>query len=491
MYTLSLNHNELDFKTIEEEIYKIVCEVGRGIMKDILENIDLRILASRDTKTYRSKGFRKTCIHTLMGEVEYKRRIYKTKDEDGKNMHVYLLDQYLKKETIGHISSNLAEKMVENVLEQSYRKSARNIESMCHSSLSHTAVWNVVQELGERLEEQETSLISQYDNGNINGKREVDVLFQEADGVWINMQGEDRPKSGKSKKREMKMAKFYEGWKKRGNQKNAYLTHNKTIIASFDKASDFKKLSDATIAENYNVDEIKYRIINGDGDPWIKRGIGEEGVHYQLDPFHRARAVVRAVPEKAQIKKINNMFDKGKIDEGMEYLTGLMIEYVEDEKVRERLHKLYNYLANNYDGLMPYKLKDISLPKPPEGIVYRNMGTMESSVCDVIKLRMKGRKMSWTKSGANALGKLLALRASGKLYDELDALFNSRLPYDKLEEIVEEVVQLSAAEANKKPKRTGIYPIRRAPMPYEGQAMTLGRKAIRNLTENRIELVLR
>lgn len=146
-----------------------------------------------------------------MGEVEYERRIYKTEDNDGKNMHVYLLDQYLKRET-------------------------------------------------------------------------------------------------NSKKREMKMAKFYEGWE--------------------------------------------------------KRGICEEGVHYQLDPFHRARAVVRAVPEKAQVKKLNNMFDDGKIDEGMEYLTELMIEYVEDEKVKERLYKLYNYLANNYDGLMPYKLRDISLPNP-------------------------------------------------------------------------------------------------------------------------------
>lgn len=491
MHILSVNHNELDFKTIEEEIYKTVCKVACGIMKDILEKIDLMLLAKRDTEKYRNKGFRRTCIHTIMGEVEYERRIYQTEDNDGKSMHVYLLDQYLKKETIGHVSSNLAEKIVENVLEQSYRKSAKNIESMCHSSLSHTAVWNVVQELGERLEERETRLIDQYNKGNVNGKREVDVLFQEADGVWINMQGLDRPKSGKSKKKEMKMAKFYEGWEKRGNQKNAYLTHNRTIIASFDNARDFKKLSDATIAENYNVGEIKYRIINGDGDPWIKRGIGEEGVHYQLDPFHRARAVVRAVPKKAQVKKLNNMFDKGKIDEAMEYLKELMIEYVEDEKVRERLHKLYNYLANNYNGLIPYRLRNISLPKPPEGVVYRNMGTMESSVCDVIKLRMKGRKMSWTKSGANSLGKLLALRASGNLYETLDSLFDDTITDDKLEEVVEQVVQLSAAEVNKKPKDSGIYPIKKAPMPFEGQPMTFGRKAIRDLTKNRVELILR
>lgn len=491
MYTLSLNHNEIDFKVIEKEIYKIVCEAGCKIMKDILETIDLKLLAKRDTKEYRNKGLRKTFIHTLMGEVEYKRRIYKTEKESGKGMHVYLLDQYLKKETIGHVSSNLAEKIVENVLEQSYRKTAENIESMSQSSLSHTAIWDVIQDLGSRLEKQEAELVNQYKNGNINGEREVNVLFHEADGVWLNMQGEDKPKSGKSKRKEMKMAKFYEGWKKRGNQKNAYLTHNRTIIASFDKASEFKKLSDATIAEKYNTDEIQYRIINGDGDPWIKRGMDEEGVHYQLDPFHRARAILRAVPDKSDVKELNSMFDKGKVDKAMEYLVNLMIQYIEDKKVTKKLHKLYNYLANNHDGLVPYRLREISLPKPPEGLTYRNMGTMESSVCDVIKLRMKGRKMSWTKSGANSLGKLLALRASGKLYESLDTLFNSTLTYDKLEEIVEEVIQLSAADMNKKPKRTGIYPIKRAPMPYEGQAMSLGRKAIRNLTENRIELVLR
>ena len=208
MYTLSLNHNELDFKTIEEEIYKIVCKVACETMKDILEQIDLMLLAKRDTEKYRNKGFRKTCIHTLMGEVEYRRRIYKTKNEDGKDMHVYLLDQYLKRDTIGHVSSNLVEKMVENVLEQSYRKTAMNIESMSASSLSHTAVWNVIQELGNRIEKQETKLINQYNQGNINGKREVKVLFHEADGVWLYMQGRDRPKSGKSKKKEMKMAKL-------------------------------------------------------------------------------------------------------------------------------------------------------------------------------------------------------------------------------------------------------------------------------------------
>lgn len=69
---------------------------------------------------------------------------------------------------------------------------------MSQSSLSHTAIWDVIQDLGGRLERQEAEFVNQYNKGNINGKREVNVLFQEADGVWLNMQGKDMPKSRKS-----------------------------------------------------------------------------------------------------------------------------------------------------------------------------------------------------------------------------------------------------------------------------------------------------
>lgn len=61
MHILSVNHNELDFKTIEKEFYKTVCEVACGIMKDILEKIDMMLLAKRNTKKYRNKGLKKTC----------------------------------------------------------------------------------------------------------------------------------------------------------------------------------------------------------------------------------------------------------------------------------------------------------------------------------------------------------------------------------------------------------------------------------------------
>ncbi len=178
------------------------------------------------------------------------------------------------------------------------------------------------------------------------------------------------------------------------------------------------------------------------------------------------------------------MLKAGKVDESFQYLTALLIESNKDEDEFKKLGDLYDYLAKNREGLIPYGLRGLELPELPGGLEYRGLGTMESSVCNVITLRMKNRKMSWSKKGANNLAKLLAIRAGGRLYEVLDGLFEDTVSEEALEEIVE-FIELSAADVNKKPKNTGIYPIRSAPIPFEGQALTQGRKAIRDLVKNR------
>ena len=109
---------------------------------------------------------------------------------------------------------------------------------------------------------------------------------------------------------------------------------------------------------------------------------------------------------------------------------------------------------------------------------------MEGNVCDVITLRMKNRKMSWSEDGADNLAKLLVARASGALYEQLNVVFDDTVSDEMLDEMIE-IIQLSAAQTNRKPKKSNIYPTHNAPMPFEGQSLTEGRKAIRNLVENR------
>lgn len=483
MYTISLNNNKLDFKALEQKIYQIICEIACDVLKDVLEKLDKMLMATRDIDKYRHKGIKNTHINTVMGIIEYGRRIYECYDKDGKKQYIYLLDRYLNNEAVGHVSTNLAEKIVERALEESYRKTAQAMESTTNASLSHTTAWNVIQKIGEKLKEREEQLVNKYEQGRLSGKREIDVLFQEADGVWLSMQGKDRPKKGR--KKEMKIAVNYEGFKKREGQKKGYQVYNKTACAGFHKSHDFKKLWEAKVAEQYNVDEIKARIINGDGDPWIKPDPGWDNIHFQLDPFHISREVLRKVPDKKQAGRLNKLLRAGKIEESFKYLTDLLIEYTNDEDEFKKLEKLYNYLNNNQEGLIPYMLRNLELPKLPDGIIYRGMGTMESNVCIVITLRMKNRKMSWSEKGGNNLARLLTARADGSLYEQLDRIFDDTVSDDMLEDMIV-VIQLSAAQANKKPKKSNIYPMRSAPVPYEGQPLTEGRKAIRNLVENRI-----
>ena len=79
----------------------------------------------------------------------------------------------------------------------------------------------------------------------------------------------------------------------------------------------FKKLSEATIAEKYNVDEIETRVLNGDGANWIKATCQNQDIHFQLDPFHISQAILRKVKDKKSQKQLIKLFRVGKVDKGL------------------------------------------------------------------------------------------------------------------------------------------------------------------------------
>jgi len=122
------------------------------------------------------------------------------------------------------------------------------------------------------------------------------ILFEEADGVWINMQGKDRPKKGK--KCEMKMAAAYDGWEHK--EKERYALRNKVMACGFEDSKEFQRKKGGAIASVYNTDEITIRILNGDGGGWIKGGLVDADVHFQLDPFHKNREITRKVKDEKQ-----------------------------------------------------------------------------------------------------------------------------------------------------------------------------------------------
>lgn len=480
MYELSLNDNGMTFKELEKKIYKYACNEACKALKEILEVLDEKLMNERDTKVYRNKGRKQTCLRTIMGDVEYSRRIYEFNLEDGKKATKYLLDEYLGMDTIGNVSINLVETILTNVSELSFRKTAENIKLMCNQEISAQGVWNVVQTVGEKIKEIENRKIELNDKGLLKGETETPVLFQEQDGVWLSIQGKDRPK-GKSKKKELKLAVSYTGWTLRPGSKQEHIVVDKTVCASFDKVNYFKKLTEATIAEKYNVDEIQTRILNGDGAKWIKATCQDQDIHFQLDPFHVSQAILRNVSDKKDQKELLRFFKEGKVDEGLEAITKMLIANNDNEKAFNKLVTLYDYLVSNREGLIPYKLRDnIKMPTPPEGIEYKSLGTMEHNICDVLAQRMKGRKMSWSINGADNLAKILSEKFSNRLFDTIDKIYRNIIPKEVIESI-NITLPLTGFQANKKAKKSKIYQCQSAQIPYSGAAVTIGRKIVRDL----------
>lgn len=221
--------NGVTFKTLEKNIFSWVCEIGRQFTTEFLERYDRMLMEERDKKKYRHKGYRQTTIKTVYGEVTYRRAVCEVTQEDGSRHFVYLLDETLQLDHVGLISTNMAQLLVKGVTELSYRECAAKVSEMTGQTISAMGVWNVIQSLGEKVCEEEAQLVEEHKKGHIRGKKEVPVLFEEADGVYVRLQGKDR-KSSRQDKAEIKVGIAYDGWKRAGKER--YKTFGKSVDTS-------------------------------------------------------------------------------------------------------------------------------------------------------------------------------------------------------------------------------------------------------------------
>ena len=282
-----ITENRVTFKDLEKNIYAWICQIGRQFTSEFLERYDQMLMRERDKSKYRHKGSCQTTIKTVYGEVTYSRVVYEVTEEDGARHFVYLLDETLEMENVGLISTNMAELLVKGITELSYRECAAKVSEMTGQTISAMGVWNVIQAFGEKICEEEKDLVEEYKKGHVHGEKEIPVLFEEADGVYVKLQEKDRKKE-KQDKAEIKVGIAYDGWKKTG--KDRYQLSDKVVVAGFAGEKEFHEYREAAIAEKFNLDEVSQRIRNADGASWIKK-VKEKSTCFQLDPFHRNKAV--------------------------------------------------------------------------------------------------------------------------------------------------------------------------------------------------------
>ncbi len=208
-----------------------------------------------------------------------------------------------------------------------------------------------------------------------------------------------------------KLSTIYDGWVCDGKR-----LHNKKVFAGMEKADIFNQKTEALIQSVYDTSVTELRVVNGDGASWIKNTYEPDRI-FQLDRFHIKQEITRCISNKHIQRMIFERLHDNKIDEMLEVIE-TYINSIDDgtnESDVKKAKTLFNYLFNNYDGLLPWQLQAGIVPEAPEGITYKNMGVQENQNCSLVCMRMKGRKMRWSINGANNLAKLIYMKENGDL----------------------------------------------------------------------------
>ena len=394
-----------NFAELIMKVLAAVLQLGCKIVSEVLEEWDREIMNKRDKKRYRCKGQRKTCIKTVMGEIEYKRRYYEDRTKEGKGYHVYLLDEQMGLNKIGLIEEHVCKIIARMICVMPYRAVAEQITKLTGMRISTQGVWNVVQEMGRRRLRMIERLSELAEKGVGLGKKISKILYAELDGLWLKLQGKDR--QGNENGKELKIGIAYDGVEKSGAEgKERYTLHNKLAFSSFEDAKMFKKHLEGLIANTYAVKEITLRVLNGDGANWIKGWIS--GTIEQLDKFHRNQKISRCVKDETLRKELRTLLYAKDIPQLLSRIEQA-VEKAEDEKEREGLLELCRYYKENETGLTSYCERGVEIPETCQpGVVFpARLGSMESNVFTLAANRMKGGRACWSIAGGNNLASLL------------------------------------------------------------------------------------
>ena len=399
--------NGANFKDLEENIFEFVCKYGQEILKEILENIDQTILESRDKDKFKCKDKRERTFDTIFGEVTIERRYYKDINDE----YRYLLDEYLNIPPDQRQSPGLKEIALDLVRDLPYRKASKKIDDILETSTSHSSIFNWVQDLGSKLsKEDKTKQIDLFRDGVISNnkkRKEIEHLFLEVDGVFINLQGEENDKG------ELKLGMSYQGWEKRHPMSDEYDLTDKDYYGGVFSSEDFWKETTARIYENYRFSETSISVLCGDGAEWITTGkdyVPKIKARF-LDEFHLNKKVYRKLGRSRFIPKILENIDKKQKDKVKENLKKAK-EYRHKEKDKNKVDELKKYILKNW-----YFFQDEKNNKLPNNI--RGLGAMESNIDKVLANRFKKRGMRWSKKGARNLAKIIIADRNNSLENKL------------------------------------------------------------------------
>lgn len=81
---------------------------------------------------------------------------------------------------------------LQSVIEGMYRGATKEITEMTGLSISAQGVWDIIQGIGETQRERIGRYAKQSEQQQGVGEIESKILYEENDGIWLNLQGKFR-----------------------------------------------------------------------------------------------------------------------------------------------------------------------------------------------------------------------------------------------------------------------------------------------------------
>ena len=191
-----LSNEKINFNSIEEKIYKDMMKLGRETIQEQLRLLDKLIKDFRGKDVFKCKDMQPTTIKSKLGEIPISRRRY-IMIINGTKRSVYLLDELLEINEFGLYSQSVLEMIVRKITKKSYRETAKTISEDTDSTISYGAVRNIILKLGDKIKKLEEEKIKLYDEGKIEGSKEVEYIFCEHDGIYVKKQKSKKHKGKK------------------------------------------------------------------------------------------------------------------------------------------------------------------------------------------------------------------------------------------------------------------------------------------------------
>ena len=433
-----LSNEKINFNSLEEKVYKDMMKLGRETIQEQLRVLDKLIKDFRDKDVFKCKDMQPTTIKSRLGEIPISRRRY-IMEINGIKKSIYLLDELLEINEFGLYSQSVLEMVVREITKKSYRETARTVSEDTDSTISYSAIRNIILKLGEKIKKLEEEKIKLYEEGKIEGSKEVEYIFCEHDGIYVKKQKSKKhkgkrkfkvkhfkkknAKNTKKKKNgiELKIAVIHEG--KEPRYTNDYKLRNKIIVGTAQKASDLKKIEDTIIGTTYKEYKIKNIIINGDGADWTGSIVEGAKELFQLDMAHIQKKIYTAVSDEEYLNKMQQIVYTEQATDIFSLIYNYIVELETDNKLEEleKVKELEKYLRNNKNGLQRYQYKLGYKEEQLENLKEKlpSLGSEESHMYCTCRDRMKKNRTSWSEKGSEALLKVIMYKMNGTIVETI------------------------------------------------------------------------